>query len=76
MGVGLWFLIELGILKGTPGPNRFGGDPLAAVRSFPTFMATDRALYADTILAAVVEPPAAPRPGLRPRVLAVMVLTQ
>jgi uncharacterized membrane protein YhaH (DUF805 family) len=31
MGVGLWFLIELGILKGTPGPNRFGGDPLAAV---------------------------------------------
>ena len=32
LGVGLWFLIELGILKGTPGPNRFGGDPLAAVR--------------------------------------------
>jgi uncharacterized membrane protein YhaH (DUF805 family) len=32
MGVGLWFLIDLGILKGTPGPNRFGGDPLAAVR--------------------------------------------
>ncbi len=32
IGVGLWFLIELGILKGTPGPNRFGGDPLAAVR--------------------------------------------
>ena len=31
-GVGLWFLIDLGILKGTPGPNRFGGDPLAAVR--------------------------------------------
>ncbi|MET0668354.1 MAG: DUF805 domain-containing protein [Methyloceanibacter sp.] len=31
IGVGLWFLIELGILKGTPGPNRFGGDPLAAV---------------------------------------------
>lgn len=31
-GVGLWFLIELGILKGTPGPNSFGGDPLAAVR--------------------------------------------
>ena len=31
-GVALWFLIELGILKGTPGPNRFGGDPLAAVR--------------------------------------------
>ena len=32
LGVGLWFLIELGTLKGTPGPNRFGGDPLAAVR--------------------------------------------
>jgi uncharacterized membrane protein YhaH (DUF805 family) len=32
LGVGLWFLIELGILKGTPGPNRFGGDPLAVVR--------------------------------------------
>jgi uncharacterized membrane protein YhaH (DUF805 family) len=30
-GVGIWFLIELGILKGTPGPNRFGGDPLAAI---------------------------------------------
>ena len=29
MGVGLWFLIELGILKGTEGPNRFGPDPLA-----------------------------------------------
>ncbi|HEX5930645.1 MAG TPA: DUF805 domain-containing protein [Methyloceanibacter sp.] len=32
LGVGLWFAIELGTLKGTPGPNRFGGDPLAAVR--------------------------------------------
>jgi uncharacterized membrane protein YhaH (DUF805 family) len=32
LGVGLWFGIELGILRGTPGPNRFGGDPLAAVR--------------------------------------------
>lgn len=31
-GVGLWFLIDLGILKGTPGPNAFGGDPLVAVR--------------------------------------------
>ena len=31
VGVVLWFLIEFGILKGTPGPNRFGGDPLAAV---------------------------------------------
>ena len=32
LGVALWFAIELGILKGTPGSNRFGGDPLAAVR--------------------------------------------
>ena len=30
-GVALWFIIELGILKGTPGPNRYGGDPLAAI---------------------------------------------
>lgn len=30
-GVVLWFVIDLGILKGTPGPNRFGGDPLSAV---------------------------------------------
>jgi uncharacterized membrane protein YhaH (DUF805 family) len=26
IGVELWFLIELGMLKGTPGPNRFGPD--------------------------------------------------
>ncbi|MGH6866582.1 MAG: DUF805 domain-containing protein [Methyloceanibacter sp.] len=31
LGVGIWFLIDLGILKGTPGPNKFGGDPLAAI---------------------------------------------
>lgn len=31
LGVGLWFLVELGILKGTPGPNHYGGDPLAAL---------------------------------------------
>lgn len=31
LGVGLWFLIELGILKGTPGQNHYGGDPLAAI---------------------------------------------
>lgn len=24
----IWILIELGILRGTPGPNRFGADPL------------------------------------------------
>jgi uncharacterized membrane protein YhaH (DUF805 family) len=29
MGIGLWFLIELGMLRGTPGPNRFGPDPLS-----------------------------------------------
>jgi len=31
LGVMLWFLIELGISKGTPGPNPYGGDPLAAI---------------------------------------------
>ncbi|ODS01634.1 hypothetical protein AUC69_05000 [Methyloceanibacter superfactus] len=31
LGVLLWFVIELGILKGTPGQNHFGGDPLAAI---------------------------------------------
>ncbi len=30
-GVSLWFLIELGILKGTPGQNHYGGDPLVAI---------------------------------------------
>ena len=28
IGVTVWFLIELGMLRGTPGPNRFGSDPL------------------------------------------------
>ena len=28
---GLWYLIECGFLKGTPGTNRFGPDPLAAI---------------------------------------------
>ncbi len=28
--VGIWALIELGVLKGTTGPNRHGPDPLAA----------------------------------------------
>ena len=28
IGITVWFLIELGMLKGTPGPNRFGPDPL------------------------------------------------
>ncbi|MBX3567707.1 MAG: DUF805 domain-containing protein [Rhizobiaceae bacterium] len=26
---GIWLLVELGILQGTRGPNRFGPDPLA-----------------------------------------------
>lgn len=26
--VGIWYLIELGILKGTAGPNQYGPDPL------------------------------------------------
>jgi uncharacterized membrane protein YhaH (DUF805 family) len=29
IGVTFWFLIELGMLKGTSGPNRFGADPLS-----------------------------------------------
>ena len=28
--IGLWVLNDLGLLKGTPGPNRYGPDPLAA----------------------------------------------
>ena len=27
---GIWMLVENGFLRGTPGPNRFGPDPLAA----------------------------------------------
>ncbi|MBV8790433.1 MAG: DUF805 domain-containing protein, partial [Pseudolabrys sp.] len=26
----IWALVELGFLRGTPGPNRFGPDPLAS----------------------------------------------
>ncbi len=26
--IGIWALVELGILKGTPGPNQHGPDPL------------------------------------------------
>jgi len=26
---GIWMIVELGILEGTRGPNRFGSDPLA-----------------------------------------------
>jgi uncharacterized membrane protein YhaH (DUF805 family) len=28
--VALWFLIELGCMRGTPGDNRYGPDPLAS----------------------------------------------
>lgn len=28
--IGIWFLIELGFLRGTPGPNKYGEDPLPA----------------------------------------------
>src|SRR5215207_6214823 len=28
---GLWYLIECGFLRGTPGPNSYGPDPLAAI---------------------------------------------
>lgn len=27
----LWYLIECGFLRGTPGPNSYGPDPLAAI---------------------------------------------
>ena len=30
LAVGIWALIELGILRGTTGPNQHGPDPLAA----------------------------------------------
>jgi uncharacterized membrane protein YhaH (DUF805 family) len=30
IAVGIWYLIELGILKGTAGPNQYGPDPLGA----------------------------------------------
>ena len=28
---GLWYLIECGFLRGTPGPNNYGPDPLVAI---------------------------------------------
>jgi uncharacterized membrane protein YhaH (DUF805 family) len=30
IAVGIWYLIELGILRGTAGPNQYGPDPLAS----------------------------------------------
>lgn len=28
LGITIWMIVELGFLRGTPGPNRFGPDPL------------------------------------------------
>jgi uncharacterized membrane protein YhaH (DUF805 family) len=28
---GIWYLVECGFLRGTPGPNDYGPDPLGAV---------------------------------------------
>ncbi len=33
--IALWVLIDLGILKGTPGPNQYGPDPLGQTQSDP-----------------------------------------
>jgi uncharacterized membrane protein YhaH (DUF805 family) len=33
VGMSLWVLIDLGILKGTQGPNRFGPDPLGNLQA-------------------------------------------
>jgi uncharacterized membrane protein YhaH (DUF805 family) len=33
IGLSLWALVELGILRGTHGPNRFGPDPLGAPKA-------------------------------------------
>ena len=35
--IALWLLVELGFLKGTQGPNRFGPDPLGAVQGDASF---------------------------------------
>jgi len=37
LGASLWILIELGILRGTQGPNRFGPDPLGLTQADATF---------------------------------------
>ncbi|MEA2904033.1 MAG: hypothetical protein QOI12_1420 [Alphaproteobacteria bacterium] len=34
--VSIWFLVELGFLRGTIGPNRYGPDPLAPSTAAPT----------------------------------------
>jgi len=30
LAVSIWAIVELGFLRGTPGPNQYGPDPLAA----------------------------------------------
>ena len=35
LGVAIWALVELGILKGTQGPNAYGPDPLAGTAAQP-----------------------------------------
>ena len=35
LGVAIWALVELGILKGTEGPNAYGPDPLAGSATQP-----------------------------------------
>jgi uncharacterized membrane protein YhaH (DUF805 family) len=35
IGVAIWALVELGILKGTQGPNAYGPDPLAGTTAQP-----------------------------------------
>jgi uncharacterized membrane protein YhaH (DUF805 family) len=30
--IGVWLFVQIGFLKGTQGPNRFGQDPLGAAR--------------------------------------------
>lgn len=31
IGISIWAFVEVGLLKGSDGPNRFGSDPLAAL---------------------------------------------
>jgi len=39
----LWFFIEVGFLRGTQGPNRFGADPLGATESDAAMAASEAA---------------------------------
>ena len=36
VGLALWFLVELGLLKGTQGPNAYGPDPLKQTQADAT----------------------------------------